>query len=102
MRCQAPPYKQAKLVRCTRGPIYDVALELRPQSSTLKERTAPLLTSSHRNMICVPGGCAHGFPNLEGDSEVFYQMSESYHPESTRGDDGTIRHSALIGRRKQK
>jgi dTDP-4-dehydrorhamnose 3,5-epimerase len=82
---QAPPHEQGKLVRCTRGSIYDVALDLRPQSPTFKESTAVVLTSSLRNMVYLPEGCAHGFLTLEDESEVFYQMSEFYNPESGRG-----------------
>jgi dTDP-4-dehydrorhamnose 3,5-epimerase len=85
MHFQAAPYEQAKLVRCIRGAIYDVALDLRPQSPTFKEWVAMVLTSQRRNMIYLPEGCAHGFLTLEDDSEVFYQTSEFYHPESSRG-----------------
>jgi len=85
MHYQAAPYAQAKLVRCTRGAIYDVALDLRPQSPTFKEWTAVVLTSQQRNMIYLPEGCAHGFLTLEDDSEVFYQASEFYNPQSSRG-----------------
>ena len=85
MHYQAAPYEQAKLVRCTQGAIYDVALDLRPQSPTFKEWVAVVLTSQRRNMIYLPEGCAHGFLTLEDDSEVFYQTSEFYNPESSRG-----------------
>jgi dTDP-4-dehydrorhamnose 3,5-epimerase len=85
MHYQAAPYEQTKLVRCTRGAIYDVVLDLRPQSPTFKEWIAVVLTSEQRNMVYVPEGCAHGFLTLEDDTEVFYQMSEFYNPESARG-----------------
>lgn len=85
MHYQAQPYAEAKLVRCTRGTIYDVVLDLRPESHTYKEWIAVVLTADERNMIYVPEGCAHGFLTLADDTEVFYQMSEFYSPESARG-----------------
>jgi dTDP-4-dehydrorhamnose 3,5-epimerase len=85
MHFQVPPFAETKLVRCTRGSIFDVALDLRPDSKTYKQWTAVVLTASNHSMLCIPEGCAHGFLTLEDDSEVFYQMSESYHPEAARG-----------------
>ena len=82
---QTAPYAETKLIRCTRGSIFDVALDLRPNSRTFTEWTAAVLTAGNHHMLCIPEGCAHGFLTLEDDSEVFYQMSEFYHPESTRG-----------------
>lgn len=85
MHYQADPYAEAKLVRCTRGAIHDVVIDLRPDSSTFKQWVAVELTAEKRNMVYVPGGCAHGFLTLEDESEIFYQMSESFSPESARG-----------------
>lgn len=82
---QAAPFAEAKLVRCTRGAIYDVVLDLRAESSTFKNWIAVTLTAEKRNMVYVPEGCAHGFLTLEHQTEVFYQMSEFYNPESARG-----------------
>ena len=82
---QALPHAEIKLVRCTRGAIYDVVVDLRPGSATFREWIAVVLTAEKRNMVYVPHGCAHGFLTLEDASEVFYQMSEFYHPESSRG-----------------
>jgi dTDP-4-dehydrorhamnose 3,5-epimerase len=82
---QAPPHEETKLVRCTRGAIYDVAVDLRPGSSTYRHWYATELTADNRRMMCIPGGFAHGFQTLLDDSEVFYQMSEFYHSESGRG-----------------
>ena len=65
-------------MRCTRGAIYDVVLDLRPDSHTYKEWIAVVLTADKRNMVYVPEGCAHGFLTLDDESEVFYQMSEFY------------------------
>jgi dTDP-4-dehydrorhamnose 3,5-epimerase len=82
---QAAPYSETKLVRCTRGAIYDVVVDLRPESATFKEWVAIVLTADKRNMAYVPNGCAHGFLTLEDETEVFYQMSEFYNAESARG-----------------
>jgi dTDP-4-dehydrorhamnose 3,5-epimerase len=85
MHYQAPPYAEAKLVRCTRGTIYDVVVDLRPESRTFKQWIAIILTAEKRNLAYVPEGCAHGFLTLEHGTEVFYQMSEFYNAESARG-----------------
>lgn len=85
MHYQAPPYQEEKLVRCTKGAIYDVIIDLRPESLTFKQWVAADLTAENRRMIYVPAGFAHGFQTLEDETEVFYQMSEFYHPECTRG-----------------
>jgi dTDP-4-dehydrorhamnose 3,5-epimerase len=82
---QDAPYPEAKLVRCTKGAIYDVVVDLRPQSPTFKDWIAVVLTAEKRNMLYVPEGCAHGFLTLEDETEVFYQMSEFYHAEASRG-----------------
>ncbi len=85
MHYQAAPFAESKLVRCTKGSIYDVVLDLRPQSSTFKEWIAVTLTAENRCMVYVPKGCAHGFLTLQEETEVFYQMSEVYNAESARG-----------------
>ena len=82
---QAPPHEEAKVVRCTSGAIYDVVLDLRPVSPTFKKWMGVTLTAANRHMLYIPEGCAHGFLTLEDNTEVFYQMSEFYHPESGRG-----------------
>lgn len=82
---QASPHTESKLVRCTKGAIYDVVLDLRAASPTYKNWIAVLLTAENRQMIYIPEGCGHGFLTLEDETEVFYQMSEFYHPESARG-----------------
>jgi len=85
MHYQADPYPETKLVRCTKGAIYDVVVDLRRDSPTFKSWVAAVLTTAERNMVYVPEGCGHGFLTLEDETEVFYQMSESYHPELARG-----------------
>lgn len=85
MHYQAAPYPEAKLVRCTMGAIYDVILDLRRDSSAFGRWAAVELSAANRRMLYIPEGVAHGFQTLEDDSEVFYQMSECYHPECARG-----------------
>ena len=85
MHYQEAPFAEAKLVRCTRGSIFDVALDLRSDSPTYKQWTAAVFTARNYHMLVIPEGCAHGFLTLEDDCEVFYQMSEFYHPETARG-----------------
>jgi dTDP-4-dehydrorhamnose 3,5-epimerase len=85
MHYQATPYEEAKLVRCTRGSIYDVIIDLRPESGTFARYFGILLDAERRNMIYIPEGFAHGFLTLEDDTEIFYQMSEFYDRSSARG-----------------
>lgn len=85
MHFQHPPHAQAKLVRCTKGAIYDVILDLRPESPTFKQWIGEELTSENRRMLYVPEGFAHGFQTLEDDTEVFYQISNFYAPGSEGG-----------------
>lgn len=85
MHYQAEPCPETKLVRCTRGALYDVVVDLRPQSPTFKQWTAVVLNAANRRSVYVPEGCAHGFLTLEDETEVFYQMSEFYNAESARG-----------------
>ena len=82
---QDTPYPEAKLVRCTKGAIYDVVVDLRPNSPAFKEWVAVVLTGANRQMLYVPEGCGHGLMTLEDETEVFYQISEFYHPESSLG-----------------
>ena len=85
MHYQRAPYREAKLVRCTRGSIYDVVVDLRPSSPNFKEWIGVTLTADERNMLYVPEGCGHGFLTLQDESEVFYQMSEFYDQASAAG-----------------
>ena len=82
---QADPYPECKLVRCTRGSIYDVAVDLRPASPTFRQWVGVRLTARRRNMLYIPAGCAHGLLTLTDNSEVLYHISESYHPDLARG-----------------
>jgi len=85
MHYQAAPHGQAKLVRCTRGAVYDVVLDLRAESPTFKEWIGVELTAENRKMLYLPGDCAHGFQTLADETEVFYMVSTVYVPESGRG-----------------
>jgi dTDP-4-dehydrorhamnose 3,5-epimerase len=85
MHWQAAPHEEAKLVRCIRGMLHDVIVDLRAGSPTYGRHTAVLLSAENRRMLYVPEGCAHGFLTLEDDTEVLYQMSAFYAPESARG-----------------
>jgi dTDP-4-dehydrorhamnose 3,5-epimerase len=85
MHYQVAPYAEAKLVRCTRGAIYDVIIDLRYDSPTFKQWLAVKLTADNRQMLFIPEGFAHGFQTLEDDTEVFYQMSEFYAPDYAKG-----------------
>lgn len=85
MHFQDVPFPETKLVRCTRGSIFDVVVDLRPDSSTFKQWMGVELTAENRRMLYVPEGFAHGFLTLADDTEVLYQISEFYHPELSRG-----------------
>jgi dTDP-4-dehydrorhamnose 3,5-epimerase len=85
MHYQAPPHEEAKLVRCTKGALYDVIIDLRPDSRTCRQWLGVELTAENRRALYIPEGFAHGFQTLEDDTEVLYQMSEFYHSESARG-----------------
>ncbi len=85
MHHQVPPHEETKIVRCTRGSMYDVVVDLRPDSPMFKHWIAVVLSAEERNMLYVPEGCAHGFLTLEDNTEVFYQISEFHSPESARG-----------------
>lgn len=84
MHYQVAPHEEAKLVRCTMGGIYDVIIDLRPNSKTFKQWISVELTAENRKMIYIPEGFAHGLLTLDHNTEVFYQMSESYAPEYAR------------------
>jgi len=85
MHYQTEPFEEAKLVRCTRGALCDVIVDLRPDSATFKQHVSDVLTAENRRMLFVPGGFAHGFLTLEDATEVLYQMSAFHAPERARG-----------------
>lgn len=85
MHYQAPPHEESKIVRCVRGAIHDVIVDLRPASPTFTRWFAVDLTAMSGRTLYVPPGVAHGFQTLEDATEVSYQMSEFHHAESARG-----------------
>ncbi|RJQ42903.1 MAG: dTDP-4-dehydrorhamnose 3,5-epimerase [Nitrospiraceae bacterium] len=85
MHFQSAPHPEIKLVRCTRGAVYDVIIDLRQDSETYKQWLSVELTEDNRAMLYIPEGFAHGFLTLGDNTELFYQMSEFYHPECAGG-----------------
>ena len=85
MHYQAAPFEESKLVRCTRGEIFDVALDLRDGSPTFGKWTGLNLSAENRRMLYLPEGIAHGFQTLADDTEIFYQMGQAYEPTAGRG-----------------
>ena len=85
MHYQRPPAAEAKLVRCTRGRVYDVAVDLRAGSPTYLDHVGVELEPDGRAALYVPAGCAHGYLTLEDDTEVMYQVSEFYAPGAEGG-----------------
>jgi dTDP-4-dehydrorhamnose 3,5-epimerase len=85
MHFQVQPSEEVKLVRVTRGALYDVIIDLRPSSKTYLKHMGVRLTSENRTMLYIPKGFAHGFLTLEDNTEISYQMSEFYNPEAQRG-----------------
>lgn len=82
---QASPYEEVKLVKCVRGAIFDVAVDLRRNSASYGQWVASELTAENHRAVYIPHGCAHGFLTLESETEVFYQISAPYRPEAFRG-----------------
>jgi dTDP-4-dehydrorhamnose 3,5-epimerase len=85
MHYQRPPHAEAKLVRCTRGAIHDVVIDLRPASATYLDHFAVRLDEDNRSMLYIPEGLAHGFLTLADRTEVAYQMSVAYSPDHGAG-----------------
>ena len=82
---QAPPYEEAKLVRCTHGRIFEVMVDMRKNSKTFLQWDSIELDSKDYKMLFVPEGFALGLQTLEDNTEVHYQMSQSYNPKYSRG-----------------
>jgi len=85
MHWQAAPYEETKVVRCVRGALHDVIIDLRPASPTYTHHFAVELSAENRLALYVPAGFAHGFQTLADDTEVLYQISQFYLPEAGRG-----------------
>jgi dTDP-4-dehydrorhamnose 3,5-epimerase len=82
---QRPPHEETKIVRCTRGAIFDVIVDLRPSSPTYRQWQSVELTAENRRALYIPRGCGHGFQTLLDDTEVFYQISSFFAPEAAAG-----------------
>lgn len=85
MHFQLPPYQEAKYLRCIRGKIYDVVVDLRQKSETYKQWISVELSAENYKMIYVPEGCVNGFQALTDEVELSYQVSQEYKPEYERG-----------------
>jgi len=85
LHVQRAPHGETKLVRCTRGEIFDVAVDLRPQSPTFGRFHSELLSDENATAVVIAPGVAHGFVSLVPDSEVWYQMSVAYEPDAATG-----------------
>ena len=90
---QFPPFTETKLIRCIRGKIYDVILDIRRNSKTFLKWKSYELSAANKEMIVVPDGCAHGFQTLEDNSEILYHHTAFYEPSAESGirfDDSVI------------
>lgn len=85
LHMQLAPHAESKLIRCTRGAIFDVLVDLRPQSETFLQWMGVELTADNFRMFYIPEGCAHGYLTLEDNTDVMYQVTAFYAPESERG-----------------
>lgn len=85
MHYQISPHEEVKLVRCTRGAVFDVAIDLRCSSPTYKHWFGIELNECNQTMLYIPSGFAHGYQTLVDNSELYYQSSQSFFPESARG-----------------
>jgi dTDP-4-dehydrorhamnose 3,5-epimerase len=82
---QEAPHQEVKVVRCTQGRLYDLVLDLRPDSSTYKRWAGVELTAENRRMLYIPMGCAHGYLTLEDDTEMYYSTSAFYSAPASAG-----------------
>jgi dTDP-4-dehydrorhamnose 3,5-epimerase len=85
MHWEAPPQRESKLIRCTRGAVFDVVVDLRPESPTYLDHVGIELDADNRRALFVPPGLAHGYLTLLDETEVLYQMDSPYVPEAERG-----------------
>jgi dTDP-4-dehydrorhamnose 3,5-epimerase len=85
MHYQIPPHAEMKIVSCIRGRIFDVAIDLRPDSSTYTQYFGIELSAENKKQLLIPQGFAHGFLTLVDQTEIYYLMSAFYHPEASRG-----------------
>lgn len=88
---QRAPHAEMKLVRCIKGSIWDIAVDLRAGSATFLQWHAEILSAENANMLTIPEGCAHGFQVLEANSEIIYFVTASYEP----GAEGGVRYNDM-------
>lgn len=84
MHYQIPPKSETRIVRCLKGSVYDMVLDLRPESPTFGKSFGIELSAENRKMTYIPKGCAHGFMTLEEDTEILYLVTEFYSPDNER------------------
>jgi dTDP-4-dehydrorhamnose 3,5-epimerase len=82
---QSPPFAETKIVRAVRGSVYDVVVDLRPESPAYRRWTAAILSADNGEALLIPEGCAHGFLTLEDSTDVLYQIDRLYAPGHARG-----------------
>ncbi len=82
---QLPPHEETKVIRCTKGRIFDVVADRRKDSPTYGKWAGAELTADNHKMLYVPKGCAHGFQTLEDETEIFYLVSTAFHKDADRG-----------------
>ncbi len=85
MHYQAPPFSEDKIIICTKGKIFDVAIDLRKKSKTFGKWQSVILSSKNNKMFLIPKGFAHGFMSLEKNTEIIYFVSEFYNPKKEKG-----------------
>ncbi len=85
MHYQTLPHGEVKLVRCTKGKMFDVVIDLRPDSATFKQWLGAELTAENHTALYIPAGCAHGFMTLDDDTEVLYHITGAFVPEAATG-----------------
>lgn len=85
LHLQRPPYEETKLIRCIRGSLFDVIIDLRPGSPSFRQWSGVELSAANRRTLYVPRGFAHGFQTLDDDTEAFYMVSEFYRPAAESG-----------------
>jgi dTDP-4-dehydrorhamnose 3,5-epimerase len=85
LHLQRPPHAEQKIVRCTKGSLFDVVVDLRPESETYARWYGAELTPDNNRMIYVPEGCGHGFQTLDDDTHVAYDISVPFVPEAADG-----------------
>jgi dTDP-4-dehydrorhamnose 3,5-epimerase len=85
MHYQIEPYEEVKFVRCTKGKVFDVIVDLRKDSETYKKWISVELSESNHKILYIPKGFAHGFQTLEDNSEVLYEITQTFNPEYSRG-----------------